>query len=228
MQILSNLLSADEISQMKQYWIDHENKKYVNWIQDDGLLIDHRLVIHNTPDVITPLSGIIDRIIETNHDPDLIEERWAALQRQTNPHGAHIDDFGKEKIERDPSLRMYTYIIALDTVPEFKAIVWKETAASNDAMIKMWPEFENRIRVSHLSEQEDLDHVGLVGNKDIPSGVNLGDILVLDGIFTYHAGSGCLFDGKQIHTTSYWKKYPKFTHRDLLQIHVLTHQHQAL
>lgn len=226
MRMLPDLLSNDQVTVMKQYWADNHSNAYINWIQDDGKLIDHRLLIYHTPHFQSPLSAIIDSVIEKFFDPAQIIERWAALQRQTNPHGAHVDDFGLEKCQSDPALRMYTYIFALDTVPEFKTIVWKEVAASNDVMIGMLPSFTERR--SRLSETEDLEHVCRVWSSDAPGGISLADVLTLDGMFSYRAGSGCLFDGKQIHTTSNWSKYPQHSHRDLLQIHVLTYENLAL
>lgn len=222
MLILKDLLSPEEVAVMKQHWRDHHENKYVNWVQDDGKLIDHRLLIYHTPHFRTALSDTIDRLIGLVFDPAPIQARWAALQRQTNPHAAHVDDFGLEQCQQDSTLRMYTYIIALDTVPEFRTIVWQEVAASNDEMIRMLPNFTTRR--SHLSESEDLEHVCRVWTDSEPDGMNLGDALTLDGIFAYEAGAGCVFDGKQIHTTSNWSKYPQHHHRDLLQIHVLTHQ----
>lgn len=222
MLIIPDILSADEVLIMKQHWAEHHEQAYINWIQDDGSLVDHRLLIYHTPHFTTQLSGIIDRLIDQTFDTTKIVSRWAAIQRQTNPHGAHVDDFGLEQQQADSTLRMYTYIIALDTVPEFKAIVWKERAASNDEMIRMLPTFARR--TSDLSDREDLEHVCRVWADDLPDGISLGDALALDGIFQYRSGWACLFDGKQIHTTSNWRKYGQHTHRDLLQIHVLTHE----
>lgn len=226
MLIIPDILSADEVLIMKQHWAEHHEQAYINMIQDDGLLIDHRLLIHFTPHFTTQLSGIIDRTIDQTFDTDKIVSRWAAIQRQTNPHGAHVDDFGLEQQQADPTLRMYTYIVALDTVPEFKVIVWKERAASNDEMISMLPALPSRKvrRTSDLSNREDLEHVCKVRPDDLPYDISLGDTLALDGIFQYRSGWACLFDGKQIHTTSNWRKYGQYTHRDLLQIHVLTHE----
>ena len=46
------------------------------------------------------------------------------------------------------------------------------------------------------------------------------DYLTLDGIYTYKAGNGCLFNARQMHCTNNWTKYKKFKYRELLQIHL--------
>jgi hypothetical protein len=220
MQIFNDLITKEEIAQMRQYWADYQYKKKINWVMDDGKIVDHRLEIANNH-YETPLSPIINRIIATHFDTTKILSKWSALQRQTNPHHPHIDDYGKDECEANTDLRMYTYIIALDTIPEFKTIVWTEGAISNHIMNQIFPTFKTRR--SYLSQQEDLDHViawDCEGEK-----ISMADLFTLDGIFSYQAGAGCLFNGKKLHTTSYWLKYPQHQYRDLLQIHVLTSQH---
>lgn len=220
MQILQDLLSIDEIERLKTHWATNTGNSYINWQMEDGRIIDHRLQIVRRYDV-TEFDPLINRIIERVFDPDQIIGKWAAYQRQTNPHHQHIDDFGKDECEQDLSLRMYTFIVALDTIPEFKTIVWKEGATSNEKFMPLWRSLITR--KSRISEQEDLEHIPRFDFNG--EQCCLADFLTLDGIFSYQAGWGCLFNGKQIHTTSYWLKYPQHTHRDLLQIHVLTHQH---
>lgn len=221
MQILQDLLSLDEIELLRAHWATNIGNSYINWQMEDGRIIDHRLQIVGRYN-LTEFNPLIDRIIDTVFDPDQIIGKWAALQRQTNPHHQHIDDFGKDECEQDLSVRMYTFIVALDTVPEFKTIVWKEGAPSNEIMNGLWPVL-CATRKSRLSEQEDLDHIVRIPHEG--EEVCLTDFLTPDGVWSYQAGCGCLFNGKQLHTTSYWLKYPKHTHRDLLQIHVLTRQH---
>lgn len=221
MEILQDLLSDTEISGLKRYWDQENHRQYINWQMEDGRIIDRRLQIVGRYD-LTEFDPLINRIIDTVFDPDQIIGKWAALQRQTNPHHQHIDDFGKDECEQDHSVRMYTFIVALDTVPEFKTIVWKEGAPSNEIMTRLWPALCVE-RKNRLSEQEDLDHIVRIPHAG--EEVCLTDFLTLDGVWSYQAGCGCLFNGKQLHTTSNWLKYPKHTHRDLLQIHVLTRQH---
>jgi hypothetical protein len=221
MRILQELLTAAEIQELKQHWQSHTPQHYLNQQMEDGTIIDHRLkIIHEESE--TRWEPVIDRIIMSVFDQGQIIKKWAALQRQTNPHHQHIDDFAKEECEADLSLRMYTFIVALDTIPEFKTIVWKEGAPSNAVLDRLWRSI-TRKRKNRLSEQEDLDHIVRIPFED--QQVALTDFLTVDGIFPYQAGWACLFNGKQVHTTSYWLKYPKHSHRDLLQIHVLTRQH---
>lgn len=61
---------------------------------------------------------------------------WSAYQKQNFAHQIHIDDYGI-----DTDYPCYTMVFSLDTVPEFKTIVWKETAANNQALhehIQRW------------------------------------------------------------------------------------------
>jgi hypothetical protein len=105
----------------------------------------------------------------------------------------------------------------LDTVPEFKTIVWKETAASNAKLheyIANWGQHRTE-KISDISQTEDLEHTYDENQNDY-----MCDYLTLDGIYTYKEGSGCLFDARQFHCTSNWPKYKKFKNRELLQIHV--------
>ncbi len=71
--------------------------------------------------------------------------------------------------------------------------------------------------VTQRGETEDLEHtISPVQN------IYIADYLTLDGVFTYKAGSCCLFDASQLHCTNNWRKYVQFSDRQLLQIHVLS------
>jgi hypothetical protein len=130
-----------------------------------------------------------------------------------------FDDYG---IEKYPDIPMYTYIFALDTVPEFKTIVWKEIVKSNADIpnyLKLWNLKRHKLpKTSSISADQDLEHT-----YDENAQAYLCDYLNLDGIFEYQAGSGVLFNGRQLHCTSNWLKYKKFKSRELLQIHVVSH-----
>lgn len=207
MLLLDQVISNSEISAFKQYFQNHFDKKYVNW-QNGNDIIDHRLDI----DKNSPEFEIIDRIVKNNFSNSV--EVWSAYQRQTNPHSIHIDDYGS-----DSKLFRYTYILAMDTVPEFKAIIWKEKCWDNQQLHKFVAQW-GRLRpikkkTSNISEIEDLEHT-----LDENQQSYMADYLTLDGIYTYQAGTACLFDATQLHCTSNWKKYNKFPYRELLQIHV--------
>ena len=209
MLLLNQIISDKEISMFKKYFQTNFDKKYVNWQVGDQI-IDHRLLISNK----APEFEIIQRIAEKHFKNPI--NVWSAYQRQTNPHDIHIDDYGA-----DGDLYRYTYILAMDTVPEFKAIVWKETCRDNNALHKFVADW-GRIRrlkkkTSNISETEDLEHTF---SKDQQS--YMSDYLTLDDIYTYQTGTACLFDATQLHCTSNWKKYNKFPYRELLQIHVAT------
>lgn len=209
MLLLDQLISESEIQMFKNYFLDNFDKKWVNW-KLDGNTIDHRLEI----DAESPEFNIVRRIVETNFSNPI--GIWSAYQRQVNPHSIHIDDYGSKNLD----IFRYTYIIAMDTVPEFKAIVWKETCWNNDALHKFVHKWGNSRRfkktLSNISEIEDLEHT-----YDVNQQSYLADYLTLDGIYSYKIGTGCLFNATQLHCTSNWTKYKKFSHRELLQIHVL-------
>jgi hypothetical protein len=205
MKILNNILSPEEIDQFRKFWTDQAHRVYVNWEDEDGI-VDHRLPVT----AADPEWSIIQRIVEAvfpGHG-----RIWSALQRQNRAHNIHIDDFSTESPH--PT---YTYVIAFDTVPEFRTIVWQERCADNDALFKYldaWnPETDQKI--SNISEVEDLEHT-LDPNKN----AYLADYLTLDGIFSYQAGSAVLFETIQLHCTSNWRKYSQHNVRELLQIHV--------
>jgi len=210
MILLDQVISDSEITAFKQYFQDNFDKKYINW-QTGDQVIDYRLTIDLTSD----LSKVISRIVDANFENPL--KVWSAYQRQSQPHGIHIDDYGSD----NKGLFRYTYILAMDTVPEFKAIVWKETCWDNSELhefVNRWGKLGRlRKKISNISESQDLEHT-----IDINHMSYMADHLTLDGIYTYKTGTACLFDATQLHCTSNWPKYNKFTHRELLQIHVLT------
>lgn len=213
MLILDNIISESEIELFKQYFQTNFDKKYVNWKVGDKI-IDYRLLIDNGG-----LEFDIVRRIVTNNFTDVVDV-WSAYQRQTNPHGIHIDDYGSDK-----TLYRYTYVLPMSTEPRFKTIVWKEKCWDNDALhayVTNWGKIRRlKKKVSNISEIEDLEHT-----YDENQASYLSDYLTLDGIFPYKKGTGVLFDATQLHCTSNWKKYNEFSYRELLQIHVSCKEEQ--
>jgi hypothetical protein len=209
MLFLNQVITQEEINSFKQFFQDYQSKKYVNY-QIGDQIIDHRLIIPTD----SPLFDIIKRIVATNFSNPI--HYWSAYQQQTVPHNIHIDDYGIE----EKHLR-YTYILAMDSVPEFKAIIWKEKCWDNDALhtfVEQWGKMKKfKKKTSNISEVEDLEHT-FDSNQDS----YMADYLTLDGVYTYQVGTACLFDASQLHCTSNWVKYNKFPHRELLQIHVLS------
>ena len=205
MQTFKNLIGTEQIARFKQFWTDKKDRVYVNYEVDDGV-IDHRLqVVPQDPE-----HQIIEGIVRAIH-PNATDI-WSALQRQSRAHNIHIDDYSMQTPH--PT---WTYVIALDTIPEFKTIVFKEKSGSNEKMVEEWFMTWNpdtAVRVSNISETEDLEHT-----QDPHNGKYITDYLNLDGIFSYQAGDGVLFETIQLHCTSNWNKYPQYTMRELLQIH---------
>jgi hypothetical protein len=205
MQIFKNLITTEQIANFRQFWVDKKDRVYVNFEVDDGV-IDHRLEIKGSDLEFTIIEDIV-RAIHPN-----ATDIWSALQQQNRAHNIHIDDYSMQTPH--PT---WTYVIALDTIPEFKTIVFQEKAGSNALMVDKYfmtwnPEIA--ARVSNISETEDLEHT-----QDPHNGKYIADYLTLDGIFTYEAGSAALFETVQLHCTSNWNKYSQHKMRELLQIH---------
>lgn len=211
MKLKDNILTLNEVAQFKTYLENNMDKTVVNWQTDSGEVLDRRLVIREG----NPLFDIIINVIK--RDFNNFSDVYIALQRQTFAHNIHIDDYMSIS-----DTGRYTYIFALDTVPEFKTIVWKERQRDNDSLQLFMNEWWEKLQVglekkSTISEQEDLEHT-----YDEKIGDYLSDYLELDNIFSYKAGNGALFYADALHCTSNWLKYKQFSYRDLLQVHVLS------
>jgi hypothetical protein len=208
MRHIEKILTPDQVEQFKAYWTNNERYKYVNY-ELNGEVLDHRLKIRED----SPEFRIIEDI--ARRDFKNITNLWAAYQRQTFAHQLHIDDYG-----RDKEGICYTYVISMDTNPKFKTLVWQEQFQDNDAFrdyVMNWNDvFKTLPKLSNLSEVEDLDHTC------VNDGEYLVDYLTADGVYTYVAGDGVLFNGRQVHCTSNWKKYKEIPYRELLQIHVMS------
>jgi len=209
-KFIQNALTADQISTLTEYWDNNPRLRRVNW-ELDGEVLDFRLDVMRDPTISTMLKGIVSK------DFSDTVNIWSALQQQKFAHHIHIDDYG---IKEFPGVPVYTYVFALDTVPEFKTIVWKETFESNAELheyLKSNYETLVNLESSNISETEDLEHT----YENSP--YRFCDKLTLDGIFQYRAGDGVLFNARQLHTTSNWLKYKKFNSRRLLQLHIASH-----
>lgn len=218
MHIIDHAFSPDDIRCFRDLWDQKRSEAYVNWIDDQHRLIDHRFTVVDTDSPAPPYepaASIIERVVR-KHFADPISW-WAALQRQTNPHGLHIDEYNNDKMTPEQGIRTYTFIVPLETQPLFKAIIFREISYDNAAMIQEM--FNKKTKISDISQHEDLDHM-----PRLEQDLNIADFLELDGIFSYQEGSTVLFNAKQWHTTSNWRRHTQFTHRDLLQIHVASRQ----
>jgi hypothetical protein len=214
MILLDHVISDAEIFAFQKYFQTNFDKKYINW-QIGDQIIDERLVI----DRKSPEFDIVRRIVANNFVDQI--EIWSAYQRQSHPHNIHIDDFAADYVLDNRDYFRYTYILAMETIPEFKAIIWKETCWNNQDLgefAQQWGrDKDQKEKTSNISETQDIEHT-----FDDNQQCYMADYLTLDGIYTYKTGTACLFDATQLHCTSNWVKYKKFPYRDLLQIHVLT------
>jgi peptide methionine sulfoxide reductase MsrB len=216
MKYIKNIITPVQRDHTRAYWNEFNEGAYVNWGSDGHLYesksnhIDKRLTI----DAMHPAWHIIQEIVDRDF-PNGTIRLWSAYQRQSLPHTFHVDDFGKETLHH-----RYTYIIALDTVPEFKAILFKEIAldclAVEGMVLDFWHNKDKYPKKSNISESEDCEHTP---NNN---GEYWCDYLTPDGIFQYTECDGVLFRADQLHFTSNWIKHDKFPYRELLQIHVLS------
>lgn len=211
MKYLPNVISDTECETFKEFWRREEaDRAYVNW-EENGVVLDRRLqVLHTDAEW-----EIIMRIVNENFATT--EQVWAAYQMQNFAHNIHIDDYGK-----DQPLPTYTIVISVLTEPKFKTIVWKEVGANNQELQQTILDFyqdtdTQRTRITNISETEDLDHT-----PPRQPGMQFVDYLNLDGVFSYKKGDAVLFNARQYHCTSNWTKYPEFTGREFLQIHVVS------
>jgi len=214
-QLLRDILTHDEIQSLRDYWNRYNELSYVNcWTypghayRDRSEYIDRRLVIVNDSDQGRIMKRIVDDIW-----PGQNLSFWANFQRQAVCHQLHVDEYGTDRV--NPT---WTIIIALDTVPEWKAVIFKEMFNGNSKLNDFVAKIDYRSPPKgDYSKLHDLDHM----DKWV-DGVNYNfcNWFEIDGVFCYEAGCGVLFDTNQAHTTNNWPKYPKFTHRDLIQIHI--------
>jgi hypothetical protein len=211
MIIIDRAITDDQINCVRTYVNDHPASKYVNWIEKDTA-IDTRWRL-NLKDL--KLYFITSLVNEYFNSWDKI---WSAYQIQTNPHNIHIDEYGKTFW---PEVKCWTFILAFDTVPEFKTLIWKEEFRDGQSLSKwiedQWTVNKANMPKTTVSKDYDLEHTYDENNEDY-----LADYLTPEGVFQYKKGSAVLFDGNKLHCTSNWKKYPQFDRRELLQIHVLS------
>lgn len=214
-QIVDNLITADEIAAFKQFRNEHQSEAWIDGYVpthpefEAGQVVDHRILITSEHAV----HKIIDRVTR-QFLPD-VRHIWANYQRQTNPHTLHVDDYCKD-YEEFPT---YTVIIALDDLPEHSAVLYQEEARSCEHLNKMFLDWtaggrDSTPRKNTWSETEDIEHT-----VEQYTGTYFGDWLTPDAVFRYQAGRGIFFKASQIHCSGNWRKYNKFTNKDLVQIH---------
>lgn len=214
MHVIENILTHEEIDSLREIWHRVQDLEYVNFQHKDGRIVDHRYPLESDSEGW----ALVEKIVYRNF-PNATGI-WSALQRQTNPHNVHIDNYMKETLRPDEVWNTWTYIIPLETIPEFKVIIWQERAVTNAVMQESFTQFGEK--KSDISEREYLDHLPRFGEY------NAGDCFTLDGIFAYRKGAGCLFGAKQFHTTNNWRRYPQHTYRELLQIHLFSESEPVL
>jgi hypothetical protein len=213
MLLFQDIITQDEIQCFKKYFADRLGDLELHWSQD-GQEVSHRVNIdHNSAEF-----NVIRRIVERTFPK--FDHVWSGYQRQNQPQNIHVDEYYGHQ-ERSPY--RYTYVLAMDTVPEFKTFVWKETCWNKSEVDKFVMDWGRTRRftkkISNISETEDLEHTFDLNQEDY-----MCDYLNLDGIYPYKSGTACLFRSNQLHCTSNWIKHKHLLSRELLQIHVGTDQ----
>jgi hypothetical protein len=213
MRIHENLITEEEIGIFRNYWETHKDEIYVNGYQENEIQ-DYRLDINEKD----PEFDIIRKIVKTDFPQYLSEDGtpkdrvffWSALQRAVLPHVLHIDDCF---VDSRPA---YTYIIAFDTYEKHKTLAWKRICqdGSKELLTVLQDWQKNLTAMPKLSKVEDIEHTPITNDE------YMLDYFEFDGEFPYVKGSGCVFNARQMHCTSNWKKYGEFESRELLQIHV--------
>jgi len=216
MRIHDNLLSDNDIDLLRQYWEKNLNKVYVNGYREKDVQ-DYRLDISEKD----PEFEIVKSIIKKDFTKYLTDTGkpiegayyWAALQRAYLPHILHIDDCF---VDDRPA---YTYIIAFDSYNKHRTLAWKKICQGGNKelfeVVNYWfSNYSNLSVVNEISTKEDIDHTPFVEDN------YMLDYYEFDDHFVYNKGSGCLFNARQMHCTSNWKKYNEFEYRELLQIHM--------
>lgn len=216
MQLLENIIDQQDIATFRDYWDKNNQHTYINaWTNpghphaDRSEFIDRRLLIIKGTKSYDIIRRIVDQIWPGENQPF-----WANFQRQSICHMMHVDEYGKDRT--NPT---WTIILALDTEPLWKAVIFKEMFNCGDELVDY---LRNRLDFSQpprgdYSEAYDLQHMD---NWQNGRNFNFCNWFELDGVFEYRAGDGVLFDTNQAHTTNNWVRYPQFQYRELVQIHI--------
>jgi hypothetical protein len=211
MIIINHAITSSQIKTIRNYVDNNPKNNYTNWIENNEV-IDNRWNLNLNDPNLSFITSLVSEYF------DKWDKVWSAYQIQTNPHNVHIDEYGKDVW---PEIKCWTFVIALDTIPEFKTIIWKEEfrdgLSFSNWIQNHWAINRTNMTKNTVSQEQDLEHTYDQNNEDY-----LVDYLTLEGIFTYKKGSAVLFDGNKLHCTSNWKKYPQFSQRELLQVHVLS------
>jgi len=214
MRIHDNLLSDNEIDLLRKYWDKNVDKVYINGTRENGEVQDYRLDIYRLDPEFEIITKIIKKDFEEylhpNGQPKENAFFWAALQRAHLPHLLHIDDCF---VDSRPA---YTYIISFDTYDKHRTLAWKRICLNgNKELYEVLEDWQkNKDTMPKLSKLNDIEHTP---DND---GDFMLDYFEFDGQYSYVQGSGCLFNARQMHCTSNWKKYNEYEYRELLQIHV--------
>lgn len=212
MRQLGLWLCAEEVAVFKEYWKQNNHYAYINWRPESPNVdlskyayIDKRLLIKPGSQAWQILRDKVDQLYPAG------TVFWANYQQQIYPHSLHVDEYGRDR--KQPT---DTIICALDTEPKFKVYIFKEWFNDCASIEPFFVQCKGQPAVSNFSDLEDVEHC-----MDLyqPT-ANRCDYLTVDGVFSYQQGHAILFDTNQIHTSSYWVKYPEFSTRDLLQLHI--------
>ena len=211
-EVFKNTISNEVLDEFTEYFISHPEKHYASYVNNEGVTVSHRCDIHQSSTLYKHIKDIASR-----HFSQF--QVYGGYQRQSHPHSLHIDENsnGKEKYLN------YTLVIPILTDHRIKTYVFKEQFRDNLDLRERTAKLRklmsmgaaSKLKKSNISETEDLEHTYEKADKDY-----LANYLDLDGIFQYERNSYVLFNSNQIHCSSNWRKYPEYTTKDILQIHI--------
>lgn len=210
MQIFHDALSTTSIDIFRKHHADHKDDVDLNDINSLG--IDTRTRIMAGTDAFAEVKKLCLKHFPGTED----EQIYANYQRQANPTFMHVDEYGKDRIQKT-----WTIIIPMHTDERLSVVLFKEIFNSNEdlqEMVKAFP-YDTSVKKNNVSQQVPLDHTPFNYKKEDDY---LADYLDLDGIFKYKLGDYVLFDTNQLHCSSNFKVYKEYEHKDLVQIHIGT------
>ena len=207
-QSFENIVPIEYTDIFKKSWIEQQDKKFVNWyddqdqtVNDPDLIIDERIEYFPGSEEYALVEELVKKI---RPDADYI---LAYYQRQSKPHQIHLDDL--EGCD-------HTMVIPLNHNPEAKVLVWKpyfDNVEEFRDYLTAWGQSDS-LPLYNISESYDIEHT-----IDQNNGKYLSDYMELEGVYSYNLGSMGMFTSKQLHCSSDWTKIPGQKFKELVIVH---------
>lgn len=186
---------------------------YMTWHLAGRNVIDRRVNFRWDDPKGDPAMDLVSRIVRRRLDTDRI---FCAYQRQYLPHHVHVDDvtLGSDYVKENN----YSLVIPLMEDPSFKTFAWKNEFTSSHDLELYRNNFrlnhQHAVKINNLSEEHWLDHCSCSRRPEFV------DCHELDGVYQYRLGTVGMFPRVQMHASNNWLRSKKYTHKDLVIIHV--------